>query len=89
MDLRDYLRVLRSRWLFIFICTLVGVGIAALVTVTTTPIYTAQSQVFVSAADDQANVSSALTGSSFSQQMVKSYLAVAQSPRSPRPSSTS
>ena len=79
MDLRDYLRVLRSRWLFILICTLVGVGIAALVTATTTPIYTAQSQVFVSAADDQANVSSALTGSSFSQQMVKSYLAVAES----------
>ena len=79
MDLRDYLRVLRSRWLFILVCTLLGLAAAALVTVNTTPIYTAQTQVFVSAADDQSSVASAYTGSQFSQLLVKSYLAVAQS----------
>ena len=79
MDLRDYLRVLRSRWLLIVVSTLAGVAVAALVTANTTPVYTATTQVFVSAADDQTSVSSALTGSQFSQNLVKSYVAVATS----------
>lgn len=79
MDLRDYLRVLANRKVFIIVCALLGVGLAALVTMRTTPEYQSRARVFVSAADASDTVGSAYTGSLFSQQRVKSYVAVAES----------
>lgn len=71
MDLRDYLRVLKTRWLLIVICTLIFVALASLLTLRAAPQYAATARLFVStsATDD----SQALQGSTFSLQRVKSY----------------
>ena len=79
MDLRDYLRVLRSRWVLIAVITLVGLGAAAAATLATTKLYRSTTTVFVSAGDAQANLGSAYTGSLLSQQRVTSYVTVAKS----------
>lgn len=72
MDLRDYLRVLRTRWLLIVLTTLVVVAIAALLTIRATPQYASSARMFVSTQgstdDAQAN-----QGGQFSLQRVKSY----------------
>lgn len=72
MDLRDYLRILRSRWIFIATCALATVAIAAALTWSTTPQYASSARLFVStqgSSDDaQAN-----QGGQFSLQRVKSY----------------
>ena len=78
VDLRDYLRVLRSRWLLIAVITLVAVGAAAGATLLTTPLYKSTTTVFVSAGDAQSNLGSAYTGSLLSQQRVQSYVDVAK-----------
>lgn len=72
MDLRDYLRILRTRWVLIALCALISVGAAATLTWASTPQYTSSARLFVStssASDD----SQALQGSQFSVQRVKSY----------------
>jgi tyrosine-protein kinase len=43
VKLRDFLLVLRTRWLIILGCTLVVTGVVAFLTYRQTPIYTAQS----------------------------------------------
>lgn len=72
MDLRDYLTLVRVRWVVITMCTLVMIALAALFTWSATPQYASSSRLFVStsgASDDaQAN-----QGSQFSLQRVKSY----------------
>lgn len=78
MDLRDYLRLLRSRWLLIAVITLMGLGAAAAATLATTPQYKSTTTVFVSAGDAQASLGSAYTGSLLSQQRVQSYVDVAK-----------
>jgi capsular exopolysaccharide synthesis family protein len=72
VDLRDYLRILRTRWLLITLCAAVTVALAALLTLNQTPQYTSSSRLFVStsgASDD----SQAAQGGQFSLQRVKSY----------------
>lgn len=72
MDLRDYLTLVRVRWVVITMCTLAMIALAALLTWSATPQYASSSRLFVStsgASDDaQAN-----QGSQFSLQRVKSY----------------
>lgn len=72
MDLRDYLNILRHRWLLIASVTLAVVALAALATWRTTPQYASSTDLFIStsqASDD----SQAFQGSQFSLQRVKSY----------------
>lgn len=72
MDLRDYLTILRHRWLLIASVALGVVALAALATWRTTPQYASSTDLFIStsqAADD----SQAFQGSQFSLQRVKSY----------------
>lgn len=71
MDLRDYFRIIRSRWILITGCAAVAVALAALVTWSATPQYSSSARLFVStsASDD----SQALQGGQFSLQRVKSY----------------
>lgn len=71
MDLREYLRVLRSRWMLIAICGLIALGIAALLTLRATPQYASSARLFVSTSG--SDDSQALQGSQFSLQRVKSY----------------
>lgn len=82
MDLREYVRLLRRRWRLIAVCLLFSVAVALLATVTSTRTYTARIQFFVSAQERTASdISSAYTGGLFTQQRVKSYVNVVQSPR--------
>lgn len=81
MSLIAYLRVLRKRWKLIVAtlvaCTLVGVVYVA----TSTKIYQATAQIFVSTAGaDTATPAELAQGNTFTQARVQSYTSVADSP---------
>jgi capsular exopolysaccharide synthesis family protein len=73
MDLRDYLRILRKRWLVMVVCTLLAVGAAAALVYETTPKFEASTQLFVAAKDTGGIASGLQSGDQFSQDRVKSY----------------
>lgn len=80
MDLRDYLRTLRKRWLLVGLIAVIGLGIAATATVLATPQYTSTTRAFVSAREGGGNITDTYQGGLFTQQRVKSYAEVAGSP---------
>ena len=80
MELHDYIRVIRKRWRVIAAATLLVIAGAAGVTKFTTPVYEAQTQLFVSTSGG-SDTTALLQGSSFTQQRVKSYADVITSPR--------
>ncbi len=81
MDLRDYLRILRGRWRLIALCTLLALAAASLATYAATPVYQAQSQLFISTSQtDTGGVGGLQQGSQFAQQRVKSYADIIDSP---------
>jgi capsular exopolysaccharide synthesis family protein len=71
VNLRDYLTVLRIRWVLVAICTLAVVALSAVFTWSATPQYASSSRLFVSTSG--SDDSQALQGSQFSLQRVKSY----------------
>ena len=73
MDLQDYWRLIIRYLPEVLISTLVGLSLAAGITFTMTPQYEATAQIFVSTPAASIDISSLATGSSFSQQRVKSY----------------
>lgn len=79
VSIRDYLSVVSKRWVSIVIFTVIGVGVAAAMTVTAPKIYTATAQNFVALAGGSAD-SSALSGAQFAAQRVKSYTEIVGSP---------
>ncbi|WP_411284443.1 YveK family protein, partial [Lapillicoccus sp.] len=81
MELRDYLRVLRKRWLVIVVVTLVTLGVAALATVLSPKVYSAQTQFFVSTSGSDNNAGQLLQGNTFTQQRVKSYAQLLETPK--------
>ena len=80
MELLQYWRLIIQNRLIISICTLVGFIAAIVITFTTTPTYQAKSQIFVSTPASTVDISALATGSSFSQQRVKSYAQIINSP---------
>lgn len=79
MELQDFLRVARKRWLTIAITTLVVLGLAAVVTALQPKQYTSSTQFFVSVSgQDNAALQQ---GSSFTQERVKSYAQLLTTPR--------
>ena len=52
VKLRDFLLVLRTRWLIVVGCVLVVTGVAAALTYSQTPLYTAQAKFYLSAEPD-------------------------------------
>ncbi|HBU43629.1 MAG TPA: chromosome partitioning protein, partial [Microbacterium sp.] len=80
MELRDYLHILRKNWLIILALTLVGVGAAAAYSLTRTPLYEAESSVFVSTQAGSGTIQDLNQGSNFSLDRVPSYVLVATSP---------
>ncbi|MFG2497181.1 polysaccharide biosynthesis tyrosine autokinase [Streptomyces sp. NPDC048441] len=78
MDLRDYVQVLRRRWRFITLCVLFGLCVAGLVTLLMPRTYTARAQLFVATSDKDS--SNAYQGALFTQQRVKSYTQIVNSP---------
>ncbi|WP_265522577.1 polysaccharide biosynthesis tyrosine autokinase [Oerskovia flava] len=80
MELADYLRLLRKRWLYIAVVGMIGVLAAVALSLATTPTYQATSQVYVSVRG--ADTSNDLAqGSAFTVRQVKSYSELVTSPR--------
>lgn len=71
MELRDYLRIARRRWLLILGSVIATVAVAALVTSQTTPQYASTARVFISTTP--SNSTDAYQGGLFSEQRVSSY----------------
>ena len=76
----QYWRLIVQNRLLIAACTTLGLIAAIVITFTTTPTYQAQSQIFVSTPASAVDISALAIGSSFSQQRVKSYAQIINSP---------
>ena len=85
MELIQYWRLIVQNRIVIGASTLVGLVIAAAITFTTTPLYESQAQIFVSTPASTLDISALATGSSFSQQRVKSYAQIINSPKTLEP----
>lgn len=73
MDILDFVRLMRTRWLIIFFATLLAVGAAVALTVLTTPQYQASTRLFVSTTTGASSASDIYQGTLSSQQRVLSY----------------
>jgi non-specific protein-tyrosine kinase len=81
LTLREYARLLRKRWLLILVLTLLGGGAAAGASYLATPVYQATTQLFVSASSGGSGITDAYQGGLFTQQRVKSYAQIIDSPK--------
>jgi capsular exopolysaccharide synthesis family protein len=72
MNIQDFIKLLRSRWMTVLATTLIAVIGAVLVTVTTTPLYQATTRLFVSTTAGQS-MSDLYQGNRLSQDRVRSY----------------
>jgi receptor protein-tyrosine kinase len=72
VELQDYLRIVRRRWLSIVLCTAVAVLSAAALTSQMTPQYQSSAQLFISSSSSNDS-GDAYQGSLFSAQRVASY----------------
>ena len=79
MELNEYVRILRRNWVLVLGSSVVGLLLAAVITLTTAPTYTATTQLFV-ALQNSGSVAELQQGNSFSQARVKSYVGTATSP---------
>jgi capsular exopolysaccharide synthesis family protein len=79
MELTDYIRILRKNWIIIVLATLLGVGVAAGYSLTRTPLYEAQSTVFVST-QAGGTVAEMQQGQSFTQSRVTTYSSLVTTP---------
>ncbi len=71
MELQDYWRTIRRRWMLVLGSVVVLVALAAAYTWSVTPLYSSSTRLFVSTS--QADESSAYTGNLFATQRVASY----------------
>lgn len=71
MELRDYLRIMRRRWVLILGSVVVAVAVAAAVTFTMTPQYASTTGLFVSTTPESST--EAYQGGLFSAQRITSY----------------
>lgn len=78
MEARDYLDILRRRWLSITIVTLIALALASAVTLALPKKYTATTRLFFAVAGE--SVSELEQGSSFAEKQMASYAEVATSP---------
>jgi capsular exopolysaccharide synthesis family protein len=79
MELTDYIRILRKNWIIIVLATLLGVGAAAAYSLTRTPMYEAQSTVFVST-QAGGTIGEMQQGQTFSQSRVTTYTNLVTTP---------
>ncbi len=80
VDLRDSVRTLRKRWALVAVTALLVLAAAAALTALATKQYTSTATLFVSTRDDGGGIADVYQGGLFTQQRVKSYAAVADSP---------
>lgn len=79
MELRDYLGVLRRRWLTVTVIALAALALAAALTLAATPKYTATTRLFFGVEGTGSAVELA-QGGSFAERQMTSYAEVATSP---------
>lgn len=79
MQLRQYFRIAVERWRVVVLCLAAALGLAAALTLMTTPKYASSARVFLSAA--QVDSAQAYQGSLFSAQRVTSYADLAKGPK--------
>lgn len=79
LDLREYLRLLRRHWTLITASALIGLLVGSGVSILSTPVYTAQTQLFV-AIQSSGSVLELQQGNTFSQARVQSYVKTVGSP---------
>ena len=73
MELRDYLRILREKWLLVTVMTVLGIG-AGFVPVALMPsTYEANTQLYVSVRSDVGTTGDLMQGNSFAREVVSSY----------------
>lgn len=80
MELRDYLRIIRRGWLIITLATLAGIGAAATISLLQTPQYEANTRLYVST-DSASTVAELGQGTTYTQQIVESFVEVTTTPR--------
>ncbi|ARU53028.1 chromosome partitioning protein [Cellulosimicrobium cellulans] len=80
MELRDYLVLLRKRWVTVVVAGALGLALAGAYSLLTTPTYSARSQVYVSVQGSDSTTD-LLQGSNFTVRQVKSYIELVTSPR--------
>lgn len=73
MDLHDYLRILRQRWVLVAVVAAIAVGAAVAWTAAATPQYRSTTQLYITTPQESTN-NSAYQGGLFSQERVKSYV---------------
>lgn len=71
MELKDYLKVLRRRWISVVLIGAVCAAAAAVYTMLQAPVYASEARLFVSTSESDA--ATAAMGGQFSTQRVKSY----------------
>lgn len=82
MDIRDYVRAIRKRWMTIVVTTLICIGVAATLTSLAPKTYQSSMQFFVSTSSGaQGGSNELLQGSTFTQQRVKSYGQLVSTPK--------
>jgi capsular exopolysaccharide synthesis family protein len=80
VTIAQYLRLLREQWVIVMALTMFGLLGAGGYTAAATPIYQADTQLFVSTTGQTADLSQLSQGSTFTQQRVKSYSDLVTSP---------
>lgn len=79
MSFNEYLLVVRKRIVLVAAIFLAALAFAASVTALTTPVYESTTRIFVSTSGNEST-SDLMTGNSFTQQRVKSYVDIVTSP---------
>lgn len=72
MNLEDFVKLLRARWITVFVVLVAAVLASVVVTLLTTPLYQASTRLFVSTTS-ASSLSETYQGNRFSQERVKSY----------------
>lgn len=80
MQLDDYLRILRKRWITLVASTLLGLAVGAGLTIASTPLYQASTLVYVQV-QSSGTIGELVQGGNFVQSQVKSYAEVVNQPR--------
>nr|WP_255728012.1 polysaccharide biosynthesis tyrosine autokinase [Nesterenkonia sp. LB17] len=78
--MREYLRILHRGWLIIVLATLAGIGAAATYSMLQSPQYEAGTRVYVST-DSASTVAELGQGTTYTQQIVESFVQVTTTPR--------
>jgi non-specific protein-tyrosine kinase len=80
MEVLLYWRLILQNKVLLVVCIFLGLLASIGLTLSATPMYKSESQVFVSTPVTSLDISALATGSSFSQQRVKSYAQIVNSP---------